>query len=69
MTAVRSPDEAGRARAYELGHRAVEAQVGLLELVAIHRLAVDDFVGDAVGDPVGGVAGDRPARGRVVASI
>ncbi len=71
---VQAPDEAGRARAYELGHRAVEAQVGLLELVAIHRLAVDDFVGDAAGEPVGedrvrGLAGDRGARARVVASI
>lgn len=54
---VQAPDEAGRSRAYELGHRAVEARIGLLELVAIHRTAVDDFVADA------------PTRERVVASI
>jgi serine phosphatase RsbU (regulator of sigma subunit) len=43
---VGAPDETGRARAYELGHRAVVAEVGLLDLVAIHRLAVDDLMSE-----------------------
>lgn len=42
------PDEAGLARAYELGHRAVEAHLGLLELVGIHRAAVGALV-DEIG--------------------
>jgi serine phosphatase RsbU (regulator of sigma subunit) len=42
---VRAPDERGRALAYALGHRAVEDEVGLLELVGIHRDAVVDVVG------------------------
>jgi serine phosphatase RsbU (regulator of sigma subunit) len=52
---VRSPDEAGRARAYALGHRAVELHVGLLDLVAIHRLAMADCLaeGPATGARVG----------------
>ncbi len=54
---VRAPDESGRACAYELGHRAVEARIGLLEVVAIHRRAIDDFVTDAA------------TRDQVVASI
>lgn len=54
---VLAPDETGRSRAYELGHRAVEAKMGLLELVAIHRTAVDDFVTD------------EPMRSRVAGSI
>ena len=43
---VQSPDEAGRARAYELGSRAVREHVGLLDLVAAHRDTVDGFPGD-----------------------
>lgn len=43
---VKAPDEAGRAHAYELGNRAVREQVGLLELVAVHRSVVDGFPGD-----------------------
>jgi serine phosphatase RsbU (regulator of sigma subunit) len=54
---MQAPDEAGRARAYELGHRAVEARIGLLDLVAIHRTAVDESVTNAL------------TRDRVVASI
>jgi serine phosphatase RsbU (regulator of sigma subunit) len=52
---VRSPDETGRARAYALGHRAVELHVGLLDLVAIHRLAMADCLaeGPATGPRVG----------------
>jgi serine phosphatase RsbU (regulator of sigma subunit) len=42
---VRAPDERGRALAYALGHRAVEDEIGLLELVGIHRAAVVDVVG------------------------
>ncbi len=43
---VKSPDEAGRAHAYELGNRAVRAGVGLLDLVASHRAAIAGFPGD-----------------------
>jgi serine phosphatase RsbU (regulator of sigma subunit) len=43
---VKAPDEAGRAHAYELGNRAVREQIGLLELLAIHRSVVDGFPGD-----------------------
>jgi serine phosphatase RsbU (regulator of sigma subunit) len=39
-------DESGRSRAYELGHSAVEAQIGLLELAAIHSAAVDELLAD-----------------------
>jgi serine phosphatase RsbU (regulator of sigma subunit) len=35
-----SPDEAGRARAYDLGHRAVAARLGLIEFLGIHREAI-----------------------------
>lgn len=52
-----APDEIGRARAYDLGHRAVEAEVGLLELVAVHRAAVEDLAVDAA------------TRDRLVASV
>lgn len=52
---VRSPDEAGRVRAYELGHRAVEVGLGLLDLMAIHRQAVAE---QAAGDPPGAWAVD-----------
>jgi serine phosphatase RsbU (regulator of sigma subunit) len=46
-------DETGRSRAYELGHAAVEAEIGLLELADVHRSVVDevlaeDFSRDAV---------------------
>ena len=34
---VKSPDETGRAHAYELGNRAVREGVGLLDLVAAVR--------------------------------
>lgn len=44
---VASPDEGGRAQAYALGHRAVELHVGLLDLVAIHRLAMADCLAAA----------------------
>jgi serine phosphatase RsbU (regulator of sigma subunit) len=44
---TRSRDEAGRSHAYELGHRAVQARLGLLDLVAMHQLAVEDVVSDA----------------------
>lgn len=40
------PDERGLAAAYELGHRAVEAGVGLLELVGIHHRAVERVAPD-----------------------
>jgi serine phosphatase RsbU (regulator of sigma subunit) len=72
---VRAPDESGRADAYRLGHRAVEAEIGLLELVGIHRAALIDVVSgetggaDGVGtrgaDGVGmvGVATGGPHRG------
>jgi serine phosphatase RsbU (regulator of sigma subunit) len=43
---VKAPDESGRAHAYELGSRAVREQVGLLELVALHRATVAGFPGD-----------------------
>lgn len=43
---VLSPDEAGRAYAYELGNKAVRAGVGLLELVAAHQAAIAGFRGD-----------------------
>jgi serine phosphatase RsbU (regulator of sigma subunit) len=39
-----STDEAGRARAYELGHRAVAARLGLIDFLAIHRAAVADLL-------------------------
>jgi serine phosphatase RsbU (regulator of sigma subunit) len=39
-----SRDESGRSRAYELGHSAVEAEIGLLELAAIHSEAVCDLL-------------------------
>lgn len=52
-----APDEIGRARAYELGHRAVEEEMGLLDLVAVHRLAAAD------------AAADAPTRERVVAAM
>jgi serine phosphatase RsbU (regulator of sigma subunit) len=54
---VHEPDEAGRACAYDLGHRAVEARVGLLELIEIHRRALADFVTES------------PTRGLIVTSI
>jgi serine phosphatase RsbU (regulator of sigma subunit) len=41
-----APDERGLAAAYELGHRAVEAGVGLLELVGIHHRAVERVAPD-----------------------
>ncbi|MGH9227434.1 MAG: SpoIIE family protein phosphatase [Acidimicrobiales bacterium] len=37
-------DESGRSRAYELGHSAVEAEIGLIELAAIHSDAVGDLM-------------------------
>lgn len=37
-------DESGRSRAYELGHAAVEAEIGLLELAAIQSEAVADLL-------------------------
>ncbi|MDD9368951.1 MAG: SpoIIE family protein phosphatase [Acidimicrobiales bacterium] len=43
---VKSPDESGRAHAYELGSRAVRAGVGLLDLVAVHQAGVAGFPGD-----------------------
>lgn len=43
---VQSPDETGRAHAYELGNRAVREHVGLLDLVATHQAAVAGFPGD-----------------------
>ena len=39
-------DESGRSRAYELGHSAVEAEIGILELATIHSEAVGDLVAD-----------------------
>jgi serine phosphatase RsbU (regulator of sigma subunit) len=46
-------DESGRSRAYELGHSAVEAEIGLLELAAIHSEAVADLLADRlVGETV-----------------
>ncbi|MGH2474814.1 MAG: phosphatase RsbU N-terminal domain-containing protein, partial [Candidatus Limnocylindrales bacterium] len=39
-------DESGRSRAYELGHTAVEAEIGLLELATIHGEAVGELVAD-----------------------
>jgi serine phosphatase RsbU (regulator of sigma subunit) len=39
-------DESGRSRAYELGHSAVEAEIGILELATIHSEAVSDLVAD-----------------------
>lgn len=39
-------DESGRSRAYELGHSAVEAEIGLLELATIHSEAVTDLLAD-----------------------
>jgi serine phosphatase RsbU (regulator of sigma subunit) len=39
-----TPDESGRSRAYELGHAAVEAGIGLLELAVIHSEAVGDLM-------------------------
>lgn len=54
---VAEPDEAGRARAYELGHRAVEAKLGLLDLAAVHRSAV------------GALMTDETTRALVVASV
>jgi serine phosphatase RsbU (regulator of sigma subunit) len=39
-------DERGRMLAYDLGHRAVEADIGLLELAAIHRAVLDEFLAD-----------------------
>ena len=43
---VKSPDESGRARAYDLGKRAVREGVGLLDLVAAHQATVAGFPGD-----------------------
>ena len=37
-------DESGRSRAYELGHSAVEAEIGILELATIHGEAVGELV-------------------------
>ncbi|HEX6424676.1 MAG TPA: SpoIIE family protein phosphatase [Acidimicrobiales bacterium] len=54
---VAAPDELGRARAYELGHRAVEAGMGLIELVGVHRIAVDEVVDET------------PTRARVAAAM
>jgi serine phosphatase RsbU (regulator of sigma subunit) len=51
-------DETGRSRAYELGRSAVEADIGLLELAAIH--------GEAAGELLGEVA-DREVADREVA--
>jgi serine phosphatase RsbU (regulator of sigma subunit) len=39
-----SPDETGRASAYDLGHRAVTARLGLIEFVGIHREAITALV-------------------------
>ncbi|HZA79304.1 MAG TPA: SpoIIE family protein phosphatase [Acidimicrobiales bacterium] len=39
-------DEAGRSRAYELGHSALEADVGLLELATIHGAALVEVLDD-----------------------
>jgi serine phosphatase RsbU (regulator of sigma subunit) len=39
-------DETGRSRAYELGHAAVEAEIGLLELADVHRLVVDEVLAE-----------------------
>ncbi len=39
-------DETGRSRAYELGHAAVEAEIGLLELADVHRSVVDEVLAD-----------------------
>lgn len=39
-----TPDEVGRAQAYDLGHRAVESEIGLLELANIHRSALDELL-------------------------
>jgi serine phosphatase RsbU (regulator of sigma subunit) len=50
-------DEAGRSRAYELGHSALEADVGLLELAAIHGAALAE------------VLDDEPSREAVAASM
>ncbi len=41
---LRAADEAGRSRAYDLGHRAVEERVGLIEFIGIHRDAVNALV-------------------------
>jgi serine phosphatase RsbU (regulator of sigma subunit) len=54
---LRAPDESGRARAYALGHRAVEAEMGLLDLVGIHRAAVMEVVSGAAACD----RGDRPS--------
>jgi serine phosphatase RsbU (regulator of sigma subunit) len=43
---LESRDESGRSRAYELGHSAVEAEIGLLELATIHSEAVGDLLAD-----------------------
>jgi serine phosphatase RsbU (regulator of sigma subunit) len=37
-------DESGRSRAYELGHSAVEAEIGILELATIHSEVVRELV-------------------------
>ncbi len=39
-------DETGRNRAYELGHAAVEAEIGLLELADVHRSVVDEVLAE-----------------------
>ncbi|HEX6421333.1 MAG TPA: SpoIIE family protein phosphatase [Acidimicrobiales bacterium] len=52
-----APDEGGRARAYALGHRAVEAEMGLIELVDLHRAALDE------------IATGAPTRAQVAASM
>jgi serine phosphatase RsbU (regulator of sigma subunit) len=44
---IEAPDESGRSQAYELGHSAVRAELGVLDLVAIHRAAVEEVVTDA----------------------
>jgi serine phosphatase RsbU (regulator of sigma subunit) len=69
---VRAPDESGLARAYRLGHRAVEAEIGLLELVGVHRAAVLDVMADAAGSeggegPAGTEGGERP--GEILAAV
>lgn len=43
---VKSPDETGRAHAYELGNRAVREGVGLLDLIAAHQAGIAGFPGD-----------------------
>ena len=46
-----SPDEAGRAQADDLGHRAVAEHLGLIDFLAIHRAAVADLMTAAAPPP------------------